>query len=91
LQVHPNEQHGQLGFVRAPRLPIVIKSGEAAFAAAERRWSADLHRQFASKPVTYGEIIGAIDEQMRAAATEAEKRRRGAGLERILRELKLVT
>lgn len=40
-------------------------------------------------PVTYGEIIAAVDEPMRAAATEAEMRRRGAGITYILRQLKI--
>jgi hypothetical protein len=48
-----------------------------------------LHRQFSSMPLTYGEVIEAIDLQMRVAATQAEMKRRGAGLDYIVRQLKL--
>ena len=56
---------------------------------AERRWSNDLHRAFGSLVVTYGEIIGAIDAAIQTAATDAELRKRGAGLEFIRQKLKL--
>jgi hypothetical protein len=49
----------------------------------------DLHRQFSSMPTTYGEIIEAISTEMREAATQAEMKRRGAGLDYIVRQLKL--
>ena len=64
-------------------------SADAAFAAAERRWTDVLHQRFASKPVTYGEIIEAISPDIREAATRAEMNNRGAGLNYILRQLKL--
>ena len=41
------------------------------------------------RALTYGEVIEKIDEPMRAAATEAEMRSRGAGLAYVLRQLKL--
>jgi predicted transcriptional regulator len=66
-----------------------IKRGDAALVAAERRWTTAVHRRFASLPITYAEVIAAIDSFMHAAATEAEMRRHGAGLEYILRQLKV--
>jgi hypothetical protein len=67
----------------------VTDPADAATVTAERRWMDDLHRQFSSMPMTYGEIIEAIDPQMRAAATQAEMKRRGAGLDYIVCQLKL--
>jgi hypothetical protein len=64
-------------------------SRSAARVEAERRWSSDLHREFAALPVTYGEIIGLIDVAIQTAATDAELHRRGTGIEYIRRELKL--
>jgi hypothetical protein len=66
-----------------------MKHGDAALAAAERRWMDELHQRFASMPITYGEVIGAIDASMQMAATEAEMRHRGAGLRYILANLKI--
>jgi hypothetical protein len=60
---------------------------EAALSAAERRWSSALHDQYSVTPAVYGEIIGAIDPVMQAAATEAEMRRPGAGILYILNQL----
>jgi|tagenome__1003787_1003787.scaffolds.fasta_scaffold20956940_1 hypothetical protein len=47
--------------------------------AAERRWNEQLLRQFASKPLTYSEIVNGIDGAMQEAATQAELVRPGAG------------
>jgi hypothetical protein len=52
--------------------------------AAERRWSADLIRQFASDPETHARIIGTIDADVQDKATQAEQARHGAGIELIL-------
>ena len=60
---------------------------QAARVAAERRWYSQLHQRFSSDPSAYAVLIGAIDTEMQRAATEAELRRHGAGLELILREL----
>jgi hypothetical protein len=65
------------------------KSDDAAHTAAERRWTTQLHEQFSSLPLTYGEIIQAIDDEIRAAATEAELRNRGAGFAYIVNKLRL--
>jgi hypothetical protein len=65
------------------------RSRDAVRVEAERRWSADLHRQFGAWEVTYGEIIAAIDAAIQAAATDEEVRRRGGGIEYIRRKLKL--
>lgn len=64
-------------------------SREASRIAAERRWSVDLHERFKSKPMTYGEIIEKIDPATQAAATAAELKRRGAGIEVVYRHFKL--
>jgi hypothetical protein len=66
-----------------------VRSRNAAETAAERRWNDALHEQFGSLPVTYGEILEVIDEAMRAAATDAEMRSRGAGLTYILNRLRI--
>ena len=63
------------------------RSLQAASTAAERRWSTDLIRQFASDPETHAKIIGAIDADMQDKATRAELLRRGAGIELILRNV----
>lgn len=65
-----------------------IRSFEAARSAAERRWNAALHDQYAATPTIYGEIIDAIDPAMQRSATEAEIKRHGAGLAYILDQLK---
>ena len=66
-------------------------SHDAALVEAERRWSNDLLQAYRVHPVTYGEIIGLIDEALTAAATKAEFARRGGGLQLISHQLKLVT
>jgi hypothetical protein len=69
--------------------PQPTTSSDAARTEAERRWHGELHRQFSQLPITYGEIIAAIDADMQAAATEAELRRRGAGFTYIVNRLRL--
>jgi hypothetical protein len=61
---------------------------DAALAAAERRWNAALHDQFSSSPDVYGQAIGAIDQEMQAAATAAEMYKHGAGIKYILERLR---
>ena len=51
-----------------------------------RRWNGDLLDRFRSTPV-YAVIVDALDEELQNAATEAELKRRGDGVDRILREL----
>lgn len=60
-----------------------IRSLDAAHAAAERRWSTDLNNRYAATPAIYAKVIDAIDTKIQNAATEAELRRHGAGLEHI--------
>jgi predicted transcriptional regulator len=69
---------------KARRIPPI----EAARAAAERRWATALNELLVATPKLYGEVIGAIDPAMQAAATEAELRERGAGLVHILEQLR---
>jgi hypothetical protein len=64
-------------------------SADAARNQAEKRWATKLHEMFADKPVTYGEVIAAVDQAMSTAATDAELARRGAGIDFILKQLKL--
>lgn len=56
------------------------RSAEAARAAAERRWSNDLHRRYAATPTIYGTVVEAITPAMREGATDAELHQRGGGL-----------
>lgn len=69
--------------------PICVNASDAASTAAERQWTRALHQRFASMPVTYGEIIERIDPDIREAATLAELNSRGAGLNHILRALRI--
>lgn len=64
---------------------------DAAHTAAQRRWHADLHREFSALPVTYGQVLKEIDQAMEAAATDAEKLKSGAGLQYICEQLGLPT
>lgn len=64
-------------------------SAAAARTEAERRWQNDLHRGFSHMPVTYGEIIEALDAEIQASATDAELRSPGAGMTYIASRLKL--
>jgi hypothetical protein len=63
-------------------------SQKAAGAAALRRWNGDLLDRFRSTPV-YAVIVEALDQELQDAATAAELKRRGAGVDHILRELAL--
>jgi hypothetical protein len=63
-------------------------SQKAADAAALRRWNGDLLDRFRSTPV-YAVIVEAVDQELQDAATAAELKRRGAGVDHILRELAL--
>jgi hypothetical protein len=87
---HPKEENRKR-FVRQNLEPIamVTKPGDAALAAAERRWTSALHQCFVSLPITYGDVIAAINPEMQAEANEAEMRCRGGGLSLILARLKI--
>ena len=63
-------------------------SAEVRRTAAERRWTKALHNHFSSSSEVYGEVIGAIDQEMISAATAAEMDRRGAGIAYILEQLR---
>ncbi len=60
---------------------------DSALTAAERRWNTDLHAHFSSSPEIYGQVIGAINQELQSAATAAEMNRRGAGISYILEQL----
>lgn len=53
------------------------------------RWTDALNRQFRNQPLTYEEIIEAIDHRMIDAATDAELARRGGGIAYIGATLRL--
>jgi predicted transcriptional regulator len=65
------------------------RSHSASRTEAERRWSADLLDAYASMPLTYAEIVEAIDEALSRLATDAELARRGTGITIIQEHLKL--
>lgn len=60
---------------------------DVSFAAAERRWTTELNRRFARMPETHARILEAIDPDLQRAATEAETKRRGAGLDVVFARL----
>jgi len=64
-------------------------SSVAARDEAERRWITAVTDRFRSSPITYGEVIAAITIEISEAATDAELQRPGAGLDHIVRKLKL--
>src|SRR5947209_315710 len=84
-----NEERGRVQSSTRAMIAISPRSRNAADAEAERRWTSTLHESFASKPLTYGDIIAAITSEIQIAATSAELKRRGAGFAYILRRLKL--
>ncbi|MCU1328255.1 MAG: helix-turn-helix protein [Bryobacterales bacterium] len=67
----------------SPR-PMSTRSADAALAAAERHWSEDLWKKFANRVGVYAALVDFIDEALRSAATDAELRKRGAGLDLIV-------
>jgi DNA-binding MarR family transcriptional regulator len=69
------------------RVPGGMRALNAAENAAERRWTSALHERFASRPVTYGEVIALITPAIQAAATQTEMQKPGSGLNYILDEL----
>ncbi len=89
----PKEGLGESRFRGASRQSGLLgqRSVEVARTEAERRWFGALHQRFAALPITYAEVINAIDEPLRAAATEAEIQKRGARLPYLLRKLKIPT
>lgn len=87
----PAEAEAKNGLGEKGASPRATSKGRhpAAEAAAERRWYADLHHRFVGDVVPYEQLITAIDEDVRGAATEAELRRRGSGAATVLDLLKL--
>jgi hypothetical protein len=69
--------------------PGTVRSGDAARAAAVRRWTDALHQNFGHLPLTYGDIVEAITPEIECATTAAELRRRGAGIAYIAERLRL--
>lgn len=72
-----------------PGRRVTTSGRSGGYIVAERRWSEDLLNNFKHLPVTYGEIIEAIDERVRCSATEAELKERGGGLRYLLKHLKI--
>jgi hypothetical protein len=61
-----------------------LSPGDAAEAAALRRWSADLLVHFKCDLAAYQAIVDAVDEDLQRKITAAEIQRHGAGLQYIL-------
>jgi hypothetical protein len=68
-----------------------VPSAQAALAAAERRWTKALHDRFATSPDIYARVLDAIDGEVQQAATDAEVKRRGAGIRLILERIEAAT
>lgn len=79
---------GAMAQVSVATMPATGRT-DAAQAEALRRWTTELHLEFSELAVTYGEIIDKITPEIEQAATSAEMRRRGAGLEYVGSILKL--
>jgi hypothetical protein len=62
-------------------------SSTAAHDAAERRWNGELINRYRDHPSIYSQIVDAIDAELMSAATEAELRHRGTGLNCLMGEL----
>lgn len=62
-------------------------SAEAAKAAAEKRWNADLVDRYGKDPAVYGQFIEKLDPALQEAVTQAELQRRGSGLAYLLKTL----
>jgi Helix-turn-helix domain len=71
----------------ATRKSRTIGSADAAKASAERRWLTAVNDCFVSNPELYALVIEVVDSATKEAATEAELRRHGAGLDLILDRL----
>jgi len=66
---------------------VLVKQKDAASASAERRWNAELVRQYANVPEVFASVIDAIDQELSATATELELRTPGTGFNFIIGEL----
>ncbi len=91
IGTHGEAASGQAGKGKAhspaPPRPYSQGSRQAAEAAATRRWSDDLLDRLRDVPQAFACAIDRIDEELQAAATTAEMRKHGAGVELILRSL----
>jgi DNA-binding MarR family transcriptional regulator len=76
--------------------PVVIErfhvkstsSRIAAFDAAERRWTTELTKIYASTPEVFAVLIDQIDDALRNAATALEMQKPGSGLHYVLEALR---
>ena len=64
---------------------------DVAATEAERRWWSDLRDRFAGLPIAYREVIEAITDELRLAATGHEMRCRGSGLDYLLKALRIAS
>lgn len=62
-------------------------SCNAAYDAAERRWSSDITRRYRADPTRHAHVLSAIDASVQHQATLAEMAKRGGGLGYILKHL----
>jgi hypothetical protein len=94
---HPTEEidRSELNVIASQRFQRVAKtvhakstsSQQAARDSAQRRWDSDVLKRFAGEPGHYARIVDAITPQLSDAATEAELKHRGGGLQLIVHEV----
>jgi hypothetical protein len=84
----PRKQGGAPGLHRLPK-ELGKRSLDAARDEAERRWNRELDARFRSKPITYFEIVEAMTSEIQSSATDAELGRHGAGIDYIIKRLRL--
>ena len=72
--------------VRKREFVNLPSSKEAAQTSAERRWNKELLDRFRQTSL-YATILEALEDDIQAAATQAEVQRVGAGVKYILQEL----
>lgn len=65
-------------------------SAQASRTVAQRRWDKDLLDHFKGQAKEYSRVVEAIDQTLSDAATDAEQKRRGAGIELILQLIRRV-
>jgi DNA-binding MarR family transcriptional regulator len=94
---HPSEEIDrlELNAITSQRSQSIAKivhvknssSHQAARDSAQRRWDNDVLRCFAGEPGCYARIVDAMTPQLSSAATDAELKCRGGGLQFIVHEI----
>lgn len=81
---HAEEAVASVARSRPPPNRVLPSRQELSESAAEARWSRRLTELLRSKPEVYGAVLQLIDASLSRRATEAERKRRGAGLRTIV-------